>query len=369
MEKYEINKIIDNLSIILSVLKSKLDIEKQKKEIENLNELMLKPSFWKSNPRDISKITQKFAQIQNRLKKFTDLQNKYNELKFLLNENEDKNDYFFDFIEELKLLNKEIKEFEIEIILNQPYDENNAILILHSGAGGTESQDWCEMLFRMYQKYSQKKNFKVQVIHIQEGEEAGLKSVTLLIKGLYAYGYLKAERGIHRLVRISPFDSNSRRHTSFASCEVLPEINEEIKINIKDEELRVDVFRSSGAGGQHVNTTDSAVRITHLPSNIVVTCQNERSQIKNKEKALQILKTKLLQLALDEQKENEKVFKKGQKDISWGSQIRSYIFHPYQMVKDHRTNFEVSQINLVMDGYFLDDFINAFLIKENDISN
>ncbi|WBL31593.1 peptide chain release factor 2 [Candidatus Phytoplasma sacchari] len=369
MEKYEINKILENINITLSVLKQKIDLKKQKKEIDKLNKLMLDASFWKNDHKNINKITQKFSQLQNQLKKFTNFETKYNELKLLLEELEEKDQDFLCLIEELKELRQEVKKFEIEIVLNQPYDQNNAILILHPGAGGTESQDWCEKLFRMYQKYAQKKNFKVQILHFQVGEEAGLKSVSLLIQGSYAYGYLKAERGIHRLVRISPFDSNSKRHTSFASCEVLPEINEEIKINIKDEELRIDVFRSSGAGGQHVNTTDSAVRITHLPTNIVVNCQNERSQIKNKEKALQILKTKLLNLALEEQKDNERTLKKGQKDISWGSQIRSYIFHPYQMVKDHRTNFEVSQIDLVMDGYFLDDFINAFLIKENSINN
>ncbi|WCA22239.1 peptide chain release factor 2 [Candidatus Phytoplasma oryzae] len=365
MESYEIDKILEKLKITLSVLEEKIDVKQEQKKIDELNKLITDPFFWKNNHKYISKITQKFSQLKNRLKKIINFKKKYNEIKFFFKEIKYQNQDFLYFIEELKKFEDEVKKFEIEIILNQPYDENNAILILHSGAGGTESQDWCEMLFRMYQKYSQKKNFQVQIIHNHIGEEAGLKSVSLLIQGLYAYGYLKAERGIHRLVRISPFDSNSRRHTSFVSCEVLPEINEEIKINIKDEELRIDVFRSSGAGGQHVNTTDSAVRITHLPTNIVVSCQNERSQIKNKEKALQILKTKLLQLALEEKKENEKTFKKGQKDISWGSQIRSYIFHPYQMVKDHRTNFEVSQIDLMMNGNFLDDFINSFLIKEN----
>ncbi|KXT29184.1 peptide chain release factor 2 [Candidatus Phytoplasma oryzae] len=367
MERYEINKILENLKVILSNLEIKINLKQKKKKIDELNRLMLKPFFWQQNNKDVIQLTQQFSKLQNQCKKFINFKTKYDELESLFNIIEENNEDFFYFLEELKLFQKEIKKLEIELILNQPYDENNAILILHPGAGGTESQDWCEMLFRMYQKYSQKKNFKVKILYYQPGEEAGLKSVSLLIQGLYAFGYLKAERGIHRLVRISPFDSNSRRHTSFVSCEVLPEINDEIKINIKDEELRIDVFRSSGAGGQHVNTTDSAVRITHLPTNIVVSCQNERSQIKNREKALQILKTRLLQLALEKQKENEKLLKKGQKDISWGSQIRSYVFHPYQIVKDHRTNFEVSQVNLMMDGSFLDDFINAFLIKNNNV--
>jgi peptide chain release factor 2 len=364
MERYEINKTLDNIEKILNNLENKINIKKKKEKIEEINILMLKPSFWNQKNDNISKITKKFAQLQNQINKFLELKQKHKEIKNLLNSLEkesEKNEDFLFFINELKQFNKEIKNFEIENILNQPYDENNAILILHPGAGGTESQDWCEMLFRMYQKYANKKKFKTKILHLHPGEEAGLKSVSLLIQGNYAYGYLKAERGIHRLIRISPFDSNSRRHTSFVSCEILPEINDEIEINIKDEDVRVDVFRSSGAGGQHVNTTDSAVRITHLPTNIVVNCQNERSQIKNREKAFQILKTKLLQLALEKQKMKEKKFQENQKDISWGSQIRSYIFHPYQMVKDHRTNFEISQIHLLMDGDLLDEFINAFL--------
>jgi len=222
------------------------------------------------------------------------------------------------------------------------------------------------MLYRLYSRYAQRKKYKIEILDYQSGDEAGIKSVVMLIKGAYAYGYLKAERGVHRLVRISPFDSNARRHTSFASIDVIPEINDEIDIEIKDEDLKIDVYRSSGAGGQSVNTTDSAVRITHLPTNIVVTCQNERSQLKNRETAMSLLKAKLAQEEIKRQEAQIKDIKGEQKDIAWGSQIRSYVFHPYQMVKDHRTNYEVGNVDLVMDGD-IDGFINAYL-KAGDVN-
>jgi len=359
MDKYEINKTLENLKTILSDLEYKINLKEKKEKIEEINKLMADASFWEQSD-NATKITKQFSKLQEQVNSFLELKKNLNDLIVLLDLTEENDNDFLILMEDLKKIKKDIKKFEINILLNKPYDENNAILILHPGAGGTESQDWCEMLFRMYQRYAQRKNFQTQILYLQQGSESGLKAVSLLIKGNYAYGYLKSERGVHRLVRVSPFDSNLRRHTSFVSCEVLPEIKEEIQINIKDEDLRIDVFRSSGAGGQHVNTTDSAVRITHLPTNIVVNCQNERSQIKNREKALQILKTKLLNLALMKKKENENNLKEDQKDISWGNQIRSYVFHPYQMVKDHRTNHECFQIELVMNGY-LDEFINAFL--------
>ncbi|AYJ01269.1 peptide chain release factor 2 [Candidatus Phytoplasma ziziphi] len=359
MDKYEINKTLENLKTILSDLEYKINLKEKKEKIEEINKSMADASFWEKSD-NATKITKQFSKLQEQVNSFSKLKKNLNDLIVLLDLTEENDSDFLILTEDLKKIKKDIKNFEINILLNKPYDENNAILILHPGAGGTESQDWCEMLFRMYQRYAQRKNFQTKILYLQQGSEIGLKAVSLLIKGNYAYGYLKAERGVHRLVRVSPFDSNLRRHTSFVSCEVLPEINEEIEINIKDEDLRIDVFRSSGAGGQHVNTTDSAVRITHLPTNIVVNCQNERSQIKNRETALQILKTKLLNLALMKQKENENNLKEDQKDISWGNQIRSYVFHPYQMVKDHRTNHEFFQIELVMNGY-LDEFINAFL--------
>ena len=239
---------------------------------------------------------------------------------------------------------------------------NNAFLELHSGAGGTEACDWVSMLLRMYERYAERNNYKVEVIDKLPGEEAGIKSVTILVKGLNAYGYLKGERGVHRLVRISPFDSNKRRHTSFASVEVTPEIDDSINVEIKEQDLRIDVYRSTGAGGQGVNTTDSAVRITHIPTGIVVTCQNERSQLKNKELALKVLKGKLIALE-EEKKRIEKEKELGtQSDINFGSQIRSYVMHPYSMVKDHRTNYETSDVSKVMDGY-IDEFIEEYLRK------
>ena len=262
-------------------------------------------------------------------------------------------------------LNKKIEEEETLILLNGEYDKNDAVLEIHSGAGGTEACDWADMLYRMYSRYTEKKNYKLEVIDKQMGLEAGIKSITLIIKGLYAYGYLKNEKGIHRLVRISPFDSGARRHTSFASVSVTPVIDDTVKVDINEKDLKIDVFHSSGAGGQSVNTTDSAVRITHLPTGIVVTCQNERSQVQNKAKAMQILKSKLYEIE-EENKRNElKELKGEQKDINFGSQIRSYVMHPYSLVKDHRTNIEETNVNKVMDGD-IDKFISANLRKNRE---
>lgn len=245
-------------------------------------------------------------------------------------------------------------------LLQGEYDRGNAILSLHAGAGGTEACDWVAMLYRMYTRWADKNGYKVTVIDYLDGEEAGTKSVTFEIKGENAYGYMKSEKGVHRLVRISPFDSSGRRHTTFASCDVLPDIEEDIDIEIKDEEMRIDTYRASGSGGQHINKTDSAIRITHLPTGIVVQCQNERSQHKNKDKALQMLKIKLLELKRIEQQSMVDDIRGDQKEIGWGSQIRSYVMHPYNMVKDHRNNHETGNVNAVMDGD-LNDFINAYL--------
>jgi len=246
------------------------------------------------------------------------------------------------------------------MLLSEPYDKNNAILELHPGAGGTESQDWGSMLLRMYTRWAEQHGFKVETMDYLPGDEAGIKSVTLLIQGHNAYGYLKAEKGVHRLVRISPFDSAGRRHTSFVSCDVMPEFNNEIEIDIRSEDLKVDTYRATGAGGQHINTTDSAVRITHIPTGVVVSCQAERSQIKNRDKAMNMLKAKLYQLEIEKQQAELDAIRGEQKEIGWGSQIRSYVFHPYSMVKDHRTSFETGNVQGVMDGE-LDGFINAYL--------
>ena len=321
----------------------------------------MEPNFWND-----SKYSEEIIGKINNLKiKVSNIQN----LKSKIESNLEIID-LVDDQEMLDLINNDIneikemyKDLELEILLNGPYDSNDCILEIHSGAGGTESCDWANMLYRMYLRYAEKKNYKTETIDIVEGEEAGIKSAYLLIKGINAYGYLKCEKGVHRLVRISPFDSNSRRHTSFASVEVTPQINNDNEVEIKESDLKIDVYRSSGAGGQHVNTTDSAVRITHLPSKIVVTCQNERSQIKNKEMAMKVLKSKLALLELEKQEEKLNKIKGVQMANEFGSQIRSYVMHPYSMVKDHRTNVETSNVNKVLDGD-LDLFINAYLKKE-----
>ena len=264
---------------------------------------------------------------------------------------------------ELKIFSNILKEFELKLILNGDNDINDAIITILRFAGGTESQDWAEMLYRMYSMWAESNGFKFNVIDFQNGDEAGLKDCTLEISGDYAYGLLQAEIGIHRLVRISPFDSNSRRHTSFASVSVSPAVNEDIDIEINQKDLRIDTFRSSGAGGQHVNKTDSAIRITHIPSGIVTQCQTQRSQHKNKEQALKVLKSKLFQLEVEKQLLNKKELEGEKKDIGWGSQIRSYVFHPYNMIKDHRTKHEVGNIKSVMDGN-IDDFIYSYLLDK-----
>ncbi len=262
--------------------------------------------------------------------------------------------------DEIINIDKDITEFEKLTLFSEEFDSNNCVLEIHSGAGGTESNDWVNMLFRMYTRWCESNNYRYELIDKEPGEEVGLKSISILIKGEYAYGNLKSEKGVHRLVRISPFDSNKRRHTTFASVEVTPEFDNKIEIELKDEDLKIDVYRSSGAGGQSVNTTDSAVRITHLPTKTVVTCQNERSQLKNKEKAIQLLKNKLYLAKLEEQKDELKKIRGSKMDINFGSQIRSYIMHPYSMVKDHRTNYETSNVNGVMDGD-INKFIESYL--------
>ena len=291
----------------------------------------------------------------------SDLKNKINdnlELLELIDSSDETS--LSDIEKDTNLLTESVEKTNLLLLLNGPYDKNNCILEIHPGAGGTESCDWASMLYRMYTRYCDKKGFKTEILDYQDGEEAGIKSVSILIKGLNAYGYLKNEKGIHRLVRLSPFDSNNRRHTSFASVEVTPEIEKNDEIEIDEKDLKIDVYRSSGAGGQGVNTTDSAVRITHLPTKIVVTCQNERSQIQNKEHALNVLKNKLLILKMEQEEDELNKIKGESKEINFGSQIRSYVLHPYSMVKDHRTNVETSNTDKVLDGD-LDLFIEENL--------
>jgi len=365
VETYEVNKILTGFKQGIEDMTRALQPTKLEEQYKELNLQMQQPDFW-NDTKQAKKLTKESTAIRQKLDSLKSLEAKYKNLVDWFEMSEEGTAEWALLEDDINELQKELKSFELETILNGPYDSNNAIIELHPGAGGTESQDWCDMLYRMYTRYAQKKQYKVEVLDYQSGDEAGIKSVTMLVKGPYAYGYLKAERGVHRLVRISPFDSNARRHTSFASCDVLPEIDDDIDIDIKDEDIKIDVYRSGGAGGQSVNTTDSAVRITHLESGIVVTCQNERSQLKNKEAAMSVLKAKLVQEEIKKQEKTIKNIQGEQKDIAWGSQIRSYVFHPYQMVKDHRTNYEVGQVDLVMDGE-LDGFINAYL-KAGDVN-
>ena len=319
---------------------------------------MNESNFWDDSNKATS-IIDEVNNLKKIVERISNLKNKIESNLELLNSNDD------EFIElvtsEVDDVKNELDDLEIFVLLNGPYDKYNAVLEIHPGAGGTESCDWANMLYRMYTRWCEKHNYKYEIIDEQKGEEAGIKSVSMIIYGLNVFGYLKNEKGVHRLVRISPFDSNARRHTSFASVDVTPYIvNEDIDIEIKPNDIRVDVYRSSGCGGQGVNTTDSAVRITHLPTKIVVTCQNERSQIQNKEKALEVLKNKLYQLEIEKKEKELKELKGEQVDINFGSQIRNYVMHPYSLVKDLRTNVETSNVLKVLDGD-IDLFINSCL--------
>jgi peptide chain release factor 2 len=323
---------------------------------------MKEPNFW-DDKRESERVISNINSLKNTIDKVKNLKEKITNNFEIVEEL--KNSYDEELLElvsnEINNIKNEIDDVEVLLLLSGPYDKENAIVEIHSGAGGTEACDWANMLYRMYTRWCEKKNYKIEVIDSQPGEEVGIKSLTMFVKGMNAFGYLKNEKGVHRLVRISPFDSNARRHTSFASIDVTPLIeNSDIKIEINPSDIRVDVYRSSGCGGQGVNTTDSAVRITHFPTKIVVTCQNERSQIQNKEKAMEVLKSKLYQLEMEKRNNELKELKGNQNDINFGSQIRSYVMCPYSMVKDHRTNVETSNVDKVLDGD-IDLFINASL--------
>ncbi len=298
------------------------------------------------------------TKIENYKKIKKEFDSNYEIIDLLRTENDEELEK--ELINNIKLLEKEVSKLEITTLLSEKYDSNNAIITLHPGAGGTEAQDWVEMLYRMYTRWANDNGYLIEELDYLQGDEAGIKSVTFLVSGEFAYGYLKGEQGVHRLVRISPFDAGGRRHTSFASVEVLPEITDDIQIEINPDDLRIDTYRASGAGGQHINKTSSAVRITHIPTNIVVACQTERSQIQNRETAMKMLKSKLFALKEKEQKETINELKGIQMDIAWGSQIRSYVFCPYTLVKDHRTNYEVGNVQGVMDGD-LNGFIDSYL--------
>ena len=337
------------------------DIDTLKQRLIFLEKKTLEDSFWTDN-KDNSSVLREMFNIKSKIEKYNNLKSEFDNLKDLsdLLKLESDDELARELIKNTTKIENEITSLEINTLLSGKYDTNNAIITLHPGAGGTESQDWTQMLYRMYTRWAQDNGYEVKELDFLEGDEAGIKSVTFLVSGEYAYGYLKGEMGVHRLVRISPFDSGGRRHTSFASVEVLPEITDDIEIEINSDDLRIDTYRASGAGGQHINKTSSAVRITHIPTNTVVACQSERSQIQNKETAMKMLKSKLLNLKEKENKEKIEDLKGNQMEIAWGSQIRSYVFCPYTLVKDHRTNYEVGNVQAVMDGD-LNGFINAYL--------
>ena len=337
------------------------EIPKTNSEIEELEQHSSADGFW-DDMENSQKILQKLKQLKNKVARYETLKSDWEDMVALveLAIEEDDESLLGEISDGYAALQKELEDMRLETLLSGKYDRNNAIVALHPGAGGTEAQDWVAMLLRMYQMWAERRGFTVETLDYLAGDEAGVKSVTIQISGENAYGYAKSEKGVHRLVRISPFDSSGRRHTSFASVDVMPEINDDIEIDLNMEDIKVDTFRASGAGGQHINKTDSAIRMTHIPTGVVVACQNERSQHQNRETALKMLKAKLVEMAEREQKEKISELKGDMKDIAWGSQIRSYVFHPYNLVKDHRTGFEMGNIGAVMDGD-LDGFINAYL--------
>jgi peptide chain release factor 2 len=327
------------------------------------------PQFW-DDIENSQKVLQKLKTIKSKVDEYQGLVNDLEDARTLneLGMEEEDSSVIIEVEELISRIRGNLRRLRLETLLTGKYDRNNAILTLHAGAGGTEAQDWVQMLLRMYTRWAEEKNYTVKTLDFLDGEEAGIKSVTIHIIGENAYGYLKSEKGVHRLVRISPFDASGRRHTSFASMEVMPELDDDIEVDINPDDLKVDTYRASGAGGQHINKTESAIRITHIPTGVVVSCQTERSQFQNRDTAMKMLKAKLLELKEREQKEKIEDLKGVQMDIAWGSQIRSYVFCPYTLVKDHRTNYEEGNVNSVMDGE-IDGFINAFLASNMSLKN
>ncbi|WP_349728726.1 peptide chain release factor 2 [Peribacillus frigoritolerans] len=361
MELAEIRNELERTAQRLTDFRGLFDLDEKEARIAQLENEMTHPDFWNDQQKAQIVINETNA-LKEQVNQLSELNESYEnlDLTYELVKEENDQELLAELEEEITILSQKMNDFELQLLLSEEYDSKNAILELHPGAGGTESQDWGSMLLRMYTRWGEKKGFKVETLDYLPGDEAGIKSVTLIFKGHNAYGYLKAEKGVHRLVRISPFDSSGRRHTSFVSCEVMPEFDETINIEVRTEDLKIDTYRASGAGGQHINTTDSAVRITHIPTNTVVTCQNERSQIKNKAQAMNMLKAKLYQREIEQQQAELDEIRGEQKEIGWGSQIRSYVFHPYSMVKDHRTSAETGNLGAVMDGD-IDMFIDAYL--------
>lgn len=365
MDKDRLGDISRELSVIrkeFDNISRHLNLEVLGKELEELEGETARSEFWSKDKKEIERVNKKIKFIKDKLSEWKDLRDEFDELKTTIEilYEEDDDELFDELLAGFKNLSSAFRDYKIKTLLSDEFDTMNAYINIHPGAGGTESCDWANMLLRMYTRWLEIKGLSYKTIDLLPGDAAGIKNVTLYVEGEYAFGRLKGERGIHRLVRISPFDSNKRRHTSFASVEVYPEIDDEIDVDIEEGDLRIDTYRSSGAGGQHVNVTDSAIRITHIPTNTVVTCQNERSQHQNRETAMKLLRAKLYEKLRDEkEKEIEKI--KGEKtEIGWGHQIRSYVFHPYNMIKDLRTSYETGNIQSVMDGN-LDDFIEAYL--------
>ncbi len=350
---------------LIEDLKEAIGVPRLEEEIKELEKVSSVPDFW-DDIENSQRILQKISFLKSRIRNYKKLKNLYEDTETLIDlAIEEKDLSLFDEARKnVELVQKELENQRLEILLNGEFDSKNAILTLHAGAGGTEAQDWVDMLYRMYCRWGERHNYKVKTLDYLDGDGAGLKSVVFSIEGINAYGYLKGEAGVHRLVRVSPFDSSGRRHTSFASLEVMPEIDDDVQVDISPEDVKMDVYRASGAGGQHINKTSSAVRLTHIPTGIVVACQNERSQHQNREVAMKMLKSKLMEIKEREHLEKIEDIKGVQKEIGWGSQIRSYVFMPYTMVKDHRTGFEMGNVNAVMDGD-LDGFINAYLKSQS----
>ncbi len=356
-ELIELGKKIDALS-------DSLDIDALTNTVKELEEISQAPEFW-NDPKNSQTVLIELKDSKEKLQSYLDLKDKFSSttelLEMALADNDDS--LANEILSEIESIKADYETQKIQIFLSGEYDKNNAIISIHPGAGGTEAQDWAAMLFRMYTRYAEMHGFKAKTLDFLEGDEAGIKSVTFSVEGKFAYGYLKGENGVHRLVRVSPFDASGRRHTSFASVEVMPELSDDTDIEIRDEDIEIEAHRASGAGGQHVNKTDSAIRIRHIPTGIIVGCQNERSQLQNKEVALKMLKSKLIQIKEKEQLDKIDSIKGVKLNIEWGAQIRSYVFMPYTLVKDHRTEFETGDINKVMDGT-LDGFINAYLASQ-----
>ncbi|WP_146763587.1 peptide chain release factor 2 [Chlamydia pneumoniae] len=367
----------ENLDKRLEVLRTEIslaarslfDLDKKQKELQVLEEESSEENFWQDSVH-AGKISEQIVSLRRQIQEYQELKSKIDAIEFFLEDADALEDPAIceDLEKEFLFCEKKLAVWETQRLLSGEADKNSCFLTINAGAGGTESCDWVEMLFRMYSRWATKHQWALEVVDRLDGEVAGIKHVTVKFSGMYAYGYAKAERGVHRLVRISPFDSNGKRHTSFASVDVFPEIDDQIKIEIRPNDLRIDTFRSSGAGGQHVNVTESAVRITHLPSGVVVSCQNERSQIQNRESCMKMLQAKLYQQVLQERLEKQSLDRKDKKEIAWGSQIRNYVFQPYTLVKDVRTGHETGNVQAMLDGELLDEFIKAYLAEFGEVS-